>query len=210
MMPFRPVDQYRQPPAFSRGPELQPVLQHTQIVIYDSGAENSDWQNHHYGERNENSYCCDGLDTDLASDHTHEGAQTDEAELADENHPEDMLDPDGYDEVDHVDEPVDMPGAAMQTAMRIIQRCWTSHLQTMIGILWTMVKRTIVVMQATRIIMTMMATKPRTLIQIMAQTTRMGTALMAMITVSHMTHTTRTMTAMGMTTRSLQMDIMTR
>ena len=79
----------------------------------------------------------------------------------------------------------------MQTAMRIIQRCWTSHLQTMIGILWTMVKRTIVVMQATRIIMTMMATKAR-------------------IVMSHRTHTTRTMTAMGMTTRSLQMDIMTR
>ena len=35
-----------------------------------------------------------------------------EAELADENHPEDMLDPDGYDEVDHVDESDDMPGAA--------------------------------------------------------------------------------------------------
>ena len=146
--------------AFSRGPVLQPVLQHTQIVIYDSGSENIDWQNHHYGERKENGNCCDGLDTDLANDHTHEGAQTDEAELADENHPEDMLDPDGYDEVDHVDEPVDMPGAAMQTAMRIIQRCWTSHLQTMIGILWTMVKRTIVVMQATRIILVMVRILP--------------------------------------------------
>ena len=75
----------------------------------------------HYGERSDNGDYCDGLDkTDLASDHTHEEehAQTDavdedfEAELADENHPDDLLDPDGYCEVDHghVEEPDDMPG----------------------------------------------------------------------------------------------------
>ena len=64
------------------------------------GAENIDGDHHHNGERSENGDCCVGLDTtDLASDHTHEEAQTDavdedfEAEL--ENHPDDMLDPDG-------------------------------------------------------------------------------------------------------------------
>ena len=36
--------------------------------------------------------------------------------LADENHPEDMLDPDGYGEVDHVDEPEVMPGEAFTHA----------------------------------------------------------------------------------------------
>ena len=74
-------------------------------------AANSDWDAHHYGKRNDNGgeeRCdahseCDCLNkTDLAGVHTHdeEHAQTDavdenfEAELANENHPDDMLDPD--------------------------------------------------------------------------------------------------------------------